>query len=42
MDPARINRALARLASDIAEENHGIEEFYLPRLHQARGQEDWS
>ena len=29
MDPARINRALARLASEIVEENHGIEDLIL-------------
>ena len=29
MDPARINRALARLASEIVEENHGIDELIL-------------
>ena len=29
MDPARINRALARLASEIVEENHGIVDLIL-------------
>lgn len=29
MDGARINRALARLASEIVEENHGMTELYL-------------
>ena len=29
MDPARINRALARLASEIVEENHGITDLIL-------------
>jgi len=29
MDPARINRALARLASEIVEENHGIRDLIL-------------
>jgi len=29
MDPARINRALARLASEIVEENHGIKDLIL-------------
>jgi pyrimidine operon attenuation protein / uracil phosphoribosyltransferase len=29
MDPARINRALARLASEIVEENHGIDDLIL-------------
>src|SRR5436189_6466450 len=29
MDPARINRALARLASEIVEEKHGIRDLIL-------------
>src|SRR6184192_4717685 len=29
MDTARINRALARLASEIVEENHGIDDLIL-------------
>jgi pyrimidine operon attenuation protein/uracil phosphoribosyltransferase len=29
MDGARINRALSRLASEIVEENHGIDDLYL-------------
>src|SRR3954449_10461141 len=29
MDEARINRALARLASEIVEENHGTSDLYL-------------
>ena len=29
MDGARINRALARLASEIVEENHGTNDLYL-------------
>lgn len=29
MDPARINRALARLASEIVEENHGLTDLIL-------------
>ena len=29
MDSARINRALARLASEVLEENHGAGDLYL-------------
>src|SRR3989442_13946366 len=29
MDSARINRALARLASEVVEENHGADDLYL-------------
>lgn len=36
MDGARINRALARLASEIAEENHGAGDLYLVGI-QRRG-----
>ncbi|MGI8655723.1 MAG: bifunctional pyr operon transcriptional regulator/uracil phosphoribosyltransferase PyrR [Pyrinomonadaceae bacterium] len=36
MDGARINRALARLASEIVEENHGVGELYLVGI-QRRG-----
>ncbi len=36
MDGARINRALARLASEIVEENHGADDLYLVGV-QRRG-----
>lgn len=36
MDGARINRALARLASEILEENHGVDDLYLVGI-QRRG-----
>ncbi len=36
MDGARINRALARLASEIVEENHGVGDLYLVGI-QRRG-----
>src|ERR1051325_2344320 len=36
MDSARINRALARLASEIVEENHGADDLYLVGI-QRRG-----
>jgi pyrimidine operon attenuation protein/uracil phosphoribosyltransferase len=36
MDSARINRALARLASEIVEENHGADDLYLVGV-QRRG-----
>lgn len=36
MDGARINRALARLASEIVEENHGVKDLYLVGI-QRRG-----
>ena len=36
MDAARINRALARLASEIVEENHGASDLYLVGV-QRRG-----
>ncbi len=29
MDGPRINRALARLASEVVEENHGADDLYL-------------
>ena len=35
MDSARINRALARLASEIVEENHGSDDLILVGIARA-------